>query len=234
MIQTIGAPLLVDTSPHFSLSLLEVSRPEPKERVLPDPSTSPKDHVADSPPSPPYPVGVPALHTGSGWTGLNKTHQPRPPGATAAAYQAQAKPCCQSWSKLWVQAHSGVESCNMHKLSSIWHWESALVESPHREEKSLVGTCSVPGALGWAWDMSWSHMHGLIFDNKLTRKILISICGGTNWGAEKLGGLPVNVLIGGAELKYEPSSPCSKGQVLSIESAQYWLRGATEKEPLSC
>ena len=89
-------PSLVDTSPHFSLSLLEVSRPEPKERVSPDPSTSPKDHVADSPPSPPYPVGVPALHTGSGWTGLNKTHQPRPPGATAAVYQAQAKPCCQS------------------------------------------------------------------------------------------------------------------------------------------
>lgn len=78
MIQTIGAPLLVDTSPHFSLSLLEVSRPEPKERVLPDPSTSPKDHVADSPPSPPYPVGVPALHTGSGWTGLNKPTNPDP------------------------------------------------------------------------------------------------------------------------------------------------------------
>ena len=78
MIQTIGAPLPVDTGPHFSLSLLEVSRPEPKERVLPDPSTPPKDHVADSPPSPPCPVGVPALHTGSGWTGLNKTHQPRP------------------------------------------------------------------------------------------------------------------------------------------------------------
>ena len=127
MIQTIGAPLLVDTSSHFSLSLLEVLRLEPKERVLPDPSTPPKDSIADSSPSPPCPVGVPALHTGSGWTGLNKTTNPDSPGATAAAHQAEAKPRCQSWSKLWVQAHSEVESCNMHK-----QLHSTLRISPRR------------------------------------------------------------------------------------------------------
>ena len=169
----ISARLLVDISPHFSLSLLEVSRPEAQERVLLGPSTPPKDHVAAPSPSPPCPVGMTALHTASGWTGLNKTHQPRPPGATAAVYQAQAKSCCQGWSELWVQASWEMESCNRHKLSFIWYWESALAESSHREETSLIGTCYVPGALQWAW-FKWPYMYGFIFDNKLTRKILSS------------------------------------------------------------
>lgn len=59
----------------------------------------------------------------------------------------------------------------IHSETEPWHEESALTGSPNEEERSLLGTCCISGALRWTW-FKLSHIHGFMCDNKLTRKIL--------------------------------------------------------------